>query len=248
MTDLTREELLADTRRKDTMMETTEDLERALAPAEAPERTALADHLNPSPMPDVNDSPVVLVERAYKAVCDAGAQLTDVAQLDAIREQEEVLAKAAEELHRLRISLQGNDPGEYIIAMANDVAIPIPATALMMPKQSEVKRHMQKLDSQCTEFLDEWQRRRETLRRAAKALDGASMLTGVNGGDGVKEAGARVDDGVREIAQLFQPRSFVRASVVPQGDADPFHAEVERRNGRPVMSTREPAPEPQEGP
>ena len=213
MTDLTREELLADTRRKDTMMETTENLDRALAdpPAEAPERPALADHLNPSPMPDVHDSPVVLVERAYKAVCDAGAQLTDVAQLDAIREQEEVLAKAAEELHRLRISLQGNDPGEYIIAMANDVAIPIPATALMIPKQSEVKRHMQKLDSQCTEFLDEWQRRRETLRRAAKALDGASMLTGANGTDGLEVADARVDEGVRELAaRLTSSRPFFK--------------------------------------
>lgn len=25
---------------------------------------------------------------------------------------------------------------------------------------------------------------------------------------------------------------------LPQGDADPFHSEVERRNGRPVLSTR----------
>ena len=177
----------------------------------------------PAPMPDVHDTPVVLVERAFKALCDAGADLTNVEQLTAIREQEEVLSKAAEELHRLRISLDGNDPGEYIIATANDVEIPIPASALMIPKQSEVKRHMQRLDSQCSEFLDEWQRRRETLRRAAKALDGASMLTGANGGDGVQEASARVDDGVREMAARLGPSRpyFKPGTRTPvEGDAN----------------------------
>lgn len=27
-------------------------------------------------------------------------------------------------------------------------------------------------------------------------------------------------------------------ALLPQGDADPFHSEVERRNGRPVLTTR----------
>jgi|SRR5215207_1558373 len=173
-----------------------------LAPPGAPEPEP-----NPAPMlPDVHsDTPVALVERAYKALCDAGADLTNAAQLADIQDQEGVLAKAADELHSLRISLEGIDPGAYVIARANDVEIPIPAEALMIPKRAEVARHLEKLQFHCREFSAEWERRLGLLNRAGAALDNVTKLRGTNGGEGVAEADARVDDGVRELAQRFRP-------------------------------------------
>src|SRR5215207_9520009 len=80
-----------------------DSIDRALGFIPAPEP-------NPAPMPDVHsDTPVALVESAYKALCDAGADLTNVGQLTDIQDQEAVLAKAADELHSLRISLDGID-------------------------------------------------------------------------------------------------------------------------------------------
>jgi hypothetical protein len=189
-----------------------------LAPVLAPEQAPEPEHTDErrwqdrpeAPMPDVDethDTPAVLVVRAYEALRAAGDDLTNLEQMNAIREQEEVLAAAADELQKLRVSLDKNDPGEFIIAVANDVRIPIPATALMMPKQSEVQRHMQTLEFHCTEFLEEWQRRRETLKRAADALDKASMLTGAAGGKAMEVADARIDDGVRELAARLGFRS-----------------------------------------
>jgi len=204
------------------MMENIRDddtIDRALAvlddpPAEAPERTALADPPNPAPMPDVHsDTPVALVERAFKALCEAGADLTNAAQLADIQDQEGVLAKAADELHSLRISLEGIDPGAYVIARANDVEIPIPAQALMMPKRAEVQRHLEKLQFHCREFSAEWERRLGLLNRAAATLDTAAKLSGTNGGDGAGEADTRVDDGVREMAQRFRPRPAIARAV-----------------------------------
>src|SRR5215213_9198830 len=127
---------------------------------------------NPAPMPDPrSDTAVAIVERAYKSLCDAGADLTNAAQLADIQAQEEVLAKSADELHSLRISLEGIDPGSYVLAKANEVEIPIPAQALMMPKRAEVQRHLEKLQFHCREFSAEWERRLALLNRAAAALD-----------------------------------------------------------------------------
>src|SRR5215218_1837513 len=198
-----------------------------LAPPNRPDDDSVARALgfdetepepNPAPMPDVHsDTAVAIVERAYRALCDAGADLTNVEQLKDITEQEEVLAKAADELHSLRISLEGIDPGAYVTATANDVAIPIPAQALMMPKRAEVQRHLEKLQWHCREFASEWERRLALLNRAAATLDTAAKLSGTNGGEGAAEADARVDDGVREMAQRLRPRPvFARAVEIEE--------------------------------
>jgi len=47
-----------------------------------------------------------------------------------------------------------------------------------------------------------------------------------------------------DVEGYVRPEQIIPPPELPQGDADPFHSEVERRNGRPVMSTRPGEPEP----